>query len=63
TLPKALDKNASINVYNALGQTIFSSTLEEGKQFWSIDNINLSGTNVYFVDIEGYEKSAKIIWE
>ncbi|MCH2023812.1 MAG: fibronectin type III domain-containing protein [Saprospiraceae bacterium] len=63
TLPKALDKNASINVYNTLGQTIFSSTLEEGKQFWSIENANLSGTNVYFVDIEGYEKSAKIFWE
>jgi hypothetical protein len=63
SLPKALDNNASINVYNALGQIIFSSTLEEGKQFWSIENANLSGTNVYFVDIEGYEKSAKIVWE
>jgi hypothetical protein len=63
SLPKELQENASINIYNALGQNVYSSTLEEGKQFWSIDNVNLSGTNVYFVDIEGYEKASKIIWK
>ncbi|MCH2024016.1 MAG: hypothetical protein MK207_16195, partial [Saprospiraceae bacterium] len=59
SLPKELQENASINIYNALGQNVYSSTLEQGKQFWSIDNVNLSGTNVYFVDIEGYEKASK----
>jgi hypothetical protein len=63
SLSKELEENASINIYNALGQNVFSSTLEQGKQFWSIDKVNLSGTNVYFVDIEGYKKSSKIIWE
>ena len=63
SLPKELQENASINIYNALGQNVYSSTLEQGKQFWSIDNVNLSGTNVYFVDIEGYEKASKIIWK
>ncbi|MCH2024014.1 MAG: SprB repeat-containing protein, partial [Saprospiraceae bacterium] len=62
-LPKLLEDNASINIYNALGQNVYTSTLEEGKQFWSIDKINLSGTSVYFVDIEGYESASKIVWE
>ncbi|MDC0230943.1 hypothetical protein OAK19_03170 [Aureispira] len=62
-LPKVLDENASINIYNALGQNVYASTLEEGKQFWSLDNVNLSGTNVYFVDIDGYDFASKIIWE
>ena len=61
SLPKELEENASINIYNVLGQTVYSSTLEKGKQFWSIEKVNLSGTNVYFVDIEGYKKSSKII--
>ncbi|MCH2023609.1 MAG: hypothetical protein MK207_14120 [Saprospiraceae bacterium] len=60
---KVLEKNTAINIYNVLGQTIFSSTLQKGKQFCNIEKANLSGTNVYFIDIEGYEKTTKIVWE
>jgi hypothetical protein len=62
SLSKALNDDQAIRIYNALGQDLYSSTLQKGQQFFNLSNVNLPDGNVYFVDIDGYEKATKIVW-
>jgi hypothetical protein len=62
SLPEVIDENRTIKIYNVLGQTLHTSTLEKGQQLFNISNLNLPDENVYFVDIEGFDIASKIVW-
>ncbi|MCH2020968.1 MAG: hypothetical protein MK207_00705 [Saprospiraceae bacterium] len=62
SLPKALNDNQGLRIYNVLGQDIYTSILQKGEQFFNLNNVNLPEGNVYFVDVEGYAKASKIVW-
>ena len=52
----------AIRIYNLMGQSIFSSTIQKGEQILNLANLNLLKDNIYIVELEGFEKSQKIIW-
>ena len=61
-MPEVIDENRTIKIYNVLGQTLHTSTLDKGQQLFNVSNLNLPDENVYFVDIEGFDIASKIIW-
>jgi hypothetical protein len=62
SLTKALNDNQAVRIYNVLGQDLYTSILQKGEQFFNLINVNLLEGNVYFIDVEGYEKATKIVW-
>ncbi|MDC0231058.1 hypothetical protein OAK19_03760 [Aureispira] len=63
SLPKALNENKAVRIYNVLGQDLYSSILQKGEQSFNLLNVDLPEGNVYFIDVEGYDKAAKILWQ
>ena len=61
-LPSELRESKQMNIYNTLGQHVFSKTLNVGQQFHEVSVPNILANNVYFIEIEGMKNSAKIIW-
>jgi hypothetical protein len=60
-----LNKNLSINslltIYDILGKTVFSKELTYGSDHYTIPLNFMNAEQIYFVRIEGYEKTHKIL--
>jgi hypothetical protein len=56
------DDSQIINIYNNIGQKIYSASLAAGQSEYQLKNIDLQTAAIYFVQIENLSEAIKIKW-
>jgi trimeric autotransporter adhesin len=61
-LSNAFNQPQLINIYNKVGQLVFSSRLESGLLNYSLNNLNLNPSDIYLVKLESMDSAVKLKW-
>ena len=61
-LPQVLKENKILNIYNSIGQVVFTTNLQAGQQNYHLEMYNLEDSNIYIIELQGYDTSFKLAW-
>ena len=61
-LLNAIDQPQLVNIYNKVGQLVFSTRLESGLLNYSLNNLNLNVNDIYLVKLESMDSAVKLKW-
>jgi hypothetical protein len=61
-LPQTLNENKILNVYNSIGQLVFTTILQAGQQNYHLEMFDLEDATIYIAELEGCDSSFKLAW-
>ena len=59
---KSYNQPQLINVFNKVGQLVYSSSLESGQVNYSLNNLNLNPSDIYIIKIESIDNAIMFKW-
>ncbi len=61
-LPQTANEDKILNIYNSIGQLVFTTNLQAGQQNYHLEVFGLEGSNIYLVELQGIDSTFKIAW-